>query len=87
MNHDSQELPTVEASGCKKRSITNAGTVAFPARAGLLRTCPNCLRWFALRHIASVDDQSVGKILRYRCKRCGKEVDYLRHRPDGRLFY
>ncbi len=85
MSQSSQERGAAETTGCDHKSIMEPGIVAYPPGPGLLRVCPNCGAWFALRYVDSVDHELVGKIHRYRCKRCGKELDYADTLPDDSL--
>lgn len=54
-----------------------------PLQPGLLRACPSCRRWFALKHLASRKDPSVGKVCTYRCNHCSKTVEYAQYFPPN----
>ena len=48
---------------------------------GLLRKCPHCLRLFGLRWTRSFPDPIVVKVEVYRCKYCGREVEFAQDPP------
>ncbi|MSR56855.1 MAG: hypothetical protein EXS05_04195 [Planctomycetaceae bacterium] len=57
----------------------------YPMLPTLLRICPYCDRWFALRHVDSKSDPVAGRLLIYRCQRCHKEVTFAEDRPSGAM--
>jgi len=45
--------------------------------------CPNCRKWFTLKHVSTREDKLAGRIYLYRCKKCGKEIEYAERHPPG----
>ena len=79
--NDLQEGGVAEKTGPGNEPIHEPGIVAFPVGPGLCRICPKCGAWFALQFAERVDHEVVGKVTRYRCKRCGEEVSYANGPP------
>jgi hypothetical protein len=56
-----------------------------PIPPGLLRVCPDCRRWFALKFVTSVNDDQQGTLKTYRCKYCKTEFKFASRHPDGSI--
>ncbi|MBU4272085.1 MAG: hypothetical protein KKE86_09290 [Planctomycetes bacterium] len=67
---------SVEAPAKNKSSI-----LCEPMRPGGMRICPNCGQWFALKYVSTRKDKLAGRIDLYRCKKCGKEMEYSEKLP------
>lgn len=52
-----------------------------PPRAGWLRRCPACRRWFALGLCGVTEHALVGPLKEYRCRRCGHSVTFASRYP------
>ena len=57
--------------------------LAAPMQPGPFRICPGCLGWFALVQIESLPNALVGKVVRCRCRKCGRETDFAAEHPPG----
>jgi len=53
-----------------------------PMQVGVLHICPRCLKWFAVRRVATRQDTRVGKVSTYRCRHCQAEIEFASHFPS-----
>lgn len=63
---------------------SNSGIVdnSYFCMSELSRTCPHCLKWFALRLVEVKLDPVLEKLRVFQCDRCGKQTTYPRKLPD-----
>ena len=52
-----------------------------PPKPGLLRSCPACGKWFALKPTQTQQHPTYGSLLSFRCKFCGKETTFAQKLP------
>ena len=57
--------------------------LSSPLQPGLLRICPRCQKWFALRFVASEPDVNYGKLKQYRCRSCEQVTVFAAELPQG----
>jgi hypothetical protein len=61
-----------------------AALLEYPLGPGVLRACPACGRWFALKFESERPVDLAGMLRTYRCKHCGVATTYAdRHSPDA----
>lgn len=51
--------------------------IATPLQAGQLIKCPHCSESLSQEYVRTDKHESFGELRVYRCRKCGKEVEYL----------
>jgi len=61
------------------------GILAKPARPGILRICPKCGTWFALRKQAAPSSHAPVRVTTFRCRKCQCDVEFAARPARGSI--